>query len=98
MEQSLVLSLLSLCLIPPSLARAELAPSALSLSQENFTSQLAASPHFVLFFSPRCGHCQRFAPTWDQLALKINKEEGEEREVRISKVDCTVWSWDCAVV
>lgn len=30
---------------------------------------------FVEYYSPSCGHCVRFAPEYDQLALKV-KEEG----------------------
>lgn len=35
----------------------------------------------------RCGHCQRLAPTWEQLAEMLNEDDGN---IRIAKVDCTV--------
>ena len=37
-----------------------------------------------LFLGPRCGHCQRLAPTWEELAGKVKDED-----VTIAKVDCT---------
>lgn len=35
----------------------------------------------------RCGHCQRLAPTWTELAELLNTKEGTR--VKIGKVDCT---------
>jgi len=77
-----VLSLTGACL-----AGAEEALSAISLTEDNFVSQVSASPHFVMFFAPWCGHCKRLAPTWEELAGKMNKDV--EKEVTIGKVDCT---------
>ena len=39
----------------------------------------------------RCGHCQRLAPTWDELAAHFEKHSN----VHISKLDCTVHSSTC---
>jgi len=77
-----VLSLTGACL-----GGAEEALTAISLTEDNFVSQVSASPHFVMFFAPWCGHCKRLAPAWEELAGKMNKDV--EKEVTIGKVDCT---------
>ena len=75
-----VVSLAGVCL-----GGAEEAVTAVDLTEENFVSKVSASPHFVMFFAPWCGHCKRLAPTWEELAGKRNTE----KEVTIAKVDCT---------
>ena len=76
----LVLSLTGVCH-----GGAEEAVTAVDLTEDNFVSKVSASPHFVMFFAPWCGHCKRLAPTWEELAGKRNTE----KEVTIAKVDCT---------
>lgn len=44
-----------------------------------------------LMFVPRCGHCQRLAPTWDELAAHFESNS----VVHISKVDCTMETGTC---
>ena len=36
-------------------------------------------------FPIRCGHCQRLAPTWSELAKKFESND----RVHVDKVDCT---------
>jgi len=81
-HMAVVLSLATLCL-----GGAEEALSAITLTEGNFVSQVSASPHFVMFYAPWCGHCKRLAPVWEELAGKMNKDV--EKEVTIAKVDCT---------
>jgi len=78
----LVSAVLGLCQ-----AGADEAVTAINLNENNFVSQVSGSPHFVMFFAPWCGHCKRLAPTWEELAGKMNKDV--EAEVTIAKVDCT---------
>jgi len=85
----LVISLAGVCL-----GGAEEAVTALDLTEENFVSKVSASPHFVMFFAPWCGHCKRLAPTWEELAGKMNKDG--EKEVTIGKVDCTEQTGLCS--
>lgn len=45
----------------------------------------------MVFLNVRCGHCQRLAPTWDELAAHFEKHSS----VHISKLDCTLHSSTC---
>lgn len=55
------------------------------LTDETFTDHVAIGRHFVKFYAPWCGHCQRLAPAWDELASALEYDS----TVSISKVDCT---------
>ncbi|CAG2162542.1 unnamed protein product, partial [Oppiella nova] len=61
------------------------------LTDENIDDFLSKGRHFVKFFAPWCGHCQRLAPTWHQLAQSFEFDTS----VKISKVDCTVNAMSC---
>ncbi|KAI9560271.1 hypothetical protein GHT06_014286 [Daphnia sinensis] len=58
---------------------------AVELSEDNFHEHVASGEHFVKFFAPWCGHCQKMAGTWDSLAQSV----GQDNSITIGKVDCT---------
>ncbi|XP_046734653.1 thioredoxin domain-containing protein 5 homolog [Diprion similis] len=66
----------------------------LQYSAETFPVEIAKKDHFIMFYAPWCGHCQRLAPTWEQLAEMLNGID--DGQVRIAKVDCTVDATICS--
>ncbi|KAJ6640382.1 Thioredoxin domain-containing protein 5 like [Pseudolycoriella hygida] len=61
------------------------------LTDETFVDHVGLGQHFVKFYAPWCGHCQRLAPTWDELASALEYDE----TVSISKIDCTLYRPIC---
>ncbi|EDW31033.1 GL15145 [Drosophila persimilis] len=61
------------------------------LSEDTFAKHVSSGNHFVKFFAPWCSHCQRLAPTWDELAKEIKHISG----VTVSKIDCTQYRSVC---
>ncbi|KAF9045695.1 thioredoxin-domain-containing protein [Hymenopellis radicata] len=57
------------------------------LTPENFKSSIASGAWLVEHFSPYCGHCKAFAPTWEEL-VKIS--ETEVPGIKLAQVNCAV--------
>merc|ERR1739848_976369 len=55
------------------------------LNEKSFAKHIESGDHFVKFYAPWCGHCQRLAPAWAELAKAF--EDGDK--VKVAKLDCT---------
>ncbi|XP_018017538.1 thioredoxin domain-containing protein 5 homolog [Hyalella azteca] len=69
----------------PKKEREETGPATIIYTADTFESAISQGHHFVKFFAPWCGHCQRLAPIWDQLADSLADTE----HITIGKLDCT---------
>jgi len=55
------------------------------LTGSSFSDVVGKGDTFVKFYAPWCGHCQKLAPAWDELAANFKSD----KQVKIAKVDCT---------
>ncbi|XP_071038124.1 thioredoxin domain-containing protein 5 [Parasteatoda tepidariorum] len=77
--------------IPPPSLKMSPGSGAIELTDENFHQVIDYGMHFVKFFAPWCGHCQRMAGTWEELAISLQ----HDKSIKIAKVDCTVNKMAC---
>ncbi|XP_015590317.1 thioredoxin domain-containing protein 5 homolog [Cephus cinctus] len=57
----------------------------IELTEDTFDKHVSSGSHFVKFYAPWCGHCQKLAPIWDELA----NSHSHDKSVSIAKIDCT---------
>ncbi|CAL1709319.1 unnamed protein product [Somion occarium] len=60
----------------------------LVLTPDNFNETTSHGVWFIEYFSPYCRHCQKFAPTWTELAEENQKSENPG--IRLAQVNCAV--------
>lgn len=63
----------------------------LEYTDVTFKSSVLHGRHFIKFYAPWCGHCQRLAPAWESLAKSFE----HDRSVKIGKLDCTRYQDIC---
>jgi len=71
---------------PPAAAKVDIEDGLAKLTVDTFDAHVGQGVHFIKFFAPWCGHCQRMAPAWDQLAKALEDDD----HVSIGRVDCTL--------
>ncbi|GFT11329.1 thioredoxin domain-containing protein 5 homolog [Nephila pilipes] len=72
--------------------KTKLENGALELTDDSFQNTVNWGLHFVKFYAPWCGHCQKMAHAWEELAENLQ----HDKSVTISKVDCTENKKTCA--
>ena len=55
------------------------------LSKNSFAKHVEKGDHFIKFYAPWCGHCQRMAPTF----VELGKAYESSDKIKIAKLDCT---------
>ncbi|XP_064105135.1 thioredoxin domain-containing protein 5-like [Macrobrachium nipponense] len=60
-------------------------------TDSSFKATVSSGKHFVKFYAPWCGHCQRLAPAWESLAKSLE----HDKSVSIGKLDCTKYRDIC---
>lgn len=58
-----------------------------NLISTNFEQTIAKGMWLVEFFSPYCGHCRKFAPTWSML-VGMNEHLADSSDFHFGRVDC----------
>ncbi|KAG2130452.1 thioredoxin-like protein [Suillus bovinus] len=62
----------------------------ISLTSETFDNIVDQAPIFVKFFAPWCGHCKKLAPTWIQVARRM------QHKLNIAEVNCDEYKSLCS--
>ena len=58
----------------------------LVLTNDNFQEAVDGNEFILVeFYAPWCGHCQKLAPAWAELAKAFE----DNAKVKIAKLDCT---------
>lgn len=90
---SVVVSLIAMLTITRAVAGAETKPApkgVIKLDSRNFDSSIRdGNVWLVEFYAPWCGHCTRFAPTYENVADTLHgmHKESPSRKIMVAKVD-----------
>eukprot|EP01111_Echinosteliopsis_oligospora_P013186 TRINITY_DN4662_c0_g1_i1.p1 TRINITY_DN4662_c0_g1~~TRINITY_DN4662_c0_g1_i1.p1 ORF type:complete len:242 (+),score=39.67 TRINITY_DN4662_c0_g1_i1:748-1473(+) len=60
----------------------------IELKQDNFQHSISSGLWFVEFYAPWCGHCNKLAHVWEELADHIQSDPDSFKSVNIAKVNC----------
>jgi len=62
---------------------------AINLTKRNFDSSISdGSVWLIEFYSPWCGHCKKFAATYENVAETLHgMNKGKEHKIKVAKVD-----------
>ncbi|XP_050712885.1 thioredoxin domain-containing protein 5-like [Eriocheir sinensis] len=63
----------------------EAAMGLVEYTDATFKASVGHGKHFIKFYAPWCGHCQKLAPAWEALAHSFE----HDKSVTIGKLDCT---------
>ncbi|KAI9245157.1 thioredoxin-like protein [Sporodiniella umbellata] len=63
--------------------------SSIELTGSNFKAHTSSGQWFIKHYSPYCGHCKIFAPTWTELADKLDSLS-TTNDFHFGEIDCTV--------
>ncbi|KAK0540474.1 hypothetical protein OC835_000641 [Tilletia horrida] len=67
----------------------------LHLNSKTFQPSTHAGAWLVEFYSPYCHHCQKFAPTWEDVS-KMSAHLADSSQFRFARVDCIAQGDLCA--
>lgn len=60
----------------------------IDLDARSFGSSIRDGNAWLIeFYAPWCGHCTRFAPTYEAVAKQLHENQTSERKVMVAKVD-----------
>jgi len=60
----------------------------ITLTSRNFDSSIRdGNTWLVEFYSPWCGHCKRFAPTYESIAMEFHSSDSP---IKVAKIDGTI--------
>ncbi|KAG6836914.1 hypothetical protein H0H93_001280 [Arthromyces matolae] len=75
-----------------ALAVPVLSSAATQLTPDTFKPSISSGLWFIEFFSPYCGHCRNFAPTWEKLVEAV---ADQKLPVTLAQVDCSAYGDLC---
>ncbi|KAF9782145.1 thioredoxin-domain-containing protein [Thelephora terrestris] len=78
---------------PAQVDSEERPPNGVDLDPDNFLEVTSVGTWFVEFFSPYCGHCRQFEPTWKELVTEVYKMPNSP--LSMGRMNCAVHGDKC---